>query len=123
MRYCIGALVGVMGASAALADTTRFDGTYAVVPEARLACDLSRGTADIATIRIENGQYFGVVATCRLANPTTIRGMDAMLFDLQCTGEGAEWGDRILLMKKDDGSLLRVVNGMSFVHPPCAVQD
>lgn len=100
------------------ADAGQFDGRYALDPAAR-ACVFGEGDVAGAGFRIENGRFFGVESECRLANPTNIRDMDAMLFDLQCTGEGMEWSDRIFLMKMDDGSLLRVVNGLAFTNPPC----
>lgn len=119
MRKCIWALAGVMGAGAALADTAQFDGTYAIDPAAR-DCLVGQGDVPGAAFRIEEGQFFGIESVCRLANPTNIRDMSAArLFDLQCRGEGAEWSDRILLMKLDDGSLLRVVNGLAFTNPLC----
>ncbi|MFN7002383.1 MAG: hypothetical protein ACK4NW_02995 [Roseinatronobacter sp.] len=109
----------VFAAGAAQADTTRYDGTYAIDPLAR-DCVVGQGDVPGAAFRIENGRFFGVESVCRLANPTNIRDMEAaMLFDLQCSGEGTEWSDRILLMKLDDGSLLRVVNGLAFTNPLC----
>lgn len=110
------ALAGMSGMAAA--DSRQFDGTYAIDPAARV-CVLGEGDVPGAAFRIENGRFFGVESECRLANPTNIRDMDAMLFDLQCTGEGTQWSDRIFLMKMDDGSLLRVVNGLAFTNPPC----
>ena len=118
MRYCFLALAVLTGAGAAMADTARFDGTYAIDPTAR-ECVVGQGDVPGAAFRIENGQFFGVDSVCRLANPTNIRDMDAMLFDLQCSGEGTQWSDRIMLMKLDDGSLLRVVNGLAFTNPLC----
>lgn len=114
--YWVLAIAGL--ASMAAADSRQFDGTYAIDPAAR-ACVLGEGDVPGAAFRIENGRFFGVESECRLANPTNIRDMDAMLFDLQCTGEGTQWSDRIFLMKMDDGSLLRVVNGLAFTNPPC----
>lgn len=119
MRQFIWVLAGIMAAGAALGNTARFNGTYAIDPGAR-ECVVGQGDVPGAAFRIENGQFFGVESVCRLANPTNIRDMDAaMLFDLQCSGEGTQWSDRILLMKLDDGSLLRVVNGLAFTNPLC----
>mgnify|MGYP000881520213 FL=1 len=39
-------------------------------------------------------------STCRLSNPTAIRGMtDAVLYDAACSGEGQTWSNRILLAR------------------------
>ena len=119
MRTGVLAIAGLVCAGSALADTSRFDGTYAIDPGVQ-GCVVGEGDVPGAAIRIEGGQFFGVESVCQLADPTNIRGMDAMLFDLQCAGEGTEWSERILLMKMDDGSLLRVVNGLAFANPPCA---
>ena len=118
MKTGLLAIAGLLLAGTALADTSRFDGTYAIDPAAQ-GCVVGEGDVPGAAIRIEGGQFCGVESVCQLANPTNIRDMDATLFDLQCEGEGTEWSERIMLMKMDDGSLLRVVNGLAFANPPC----
>ena len=119
MKTGLLAIAGLVWAGSVLADASRFDGTYAIDPAVQ-GCVVGEGDVPGAAIRIEDGQFFGVESVCQLANPTNIRDMDATLFDLQCEGEGMQWSERILLMKMDDGSLLRVVNGLAFANPPCA---
>lgn len=106
-------------AGSAFANTSQFDGDYALGP-LELGCVVGEGDVANAAFRIRDGQFFGIESFCRLANPTNIRDMPrAKLFDMQCSGEGMEWTDRVMLMKLDDGSLLRVFNGMAFADPPC----
>ncbi len=118
MKIAWVALAGMMAAGSVGADTSAFDGRYKVYPD-RPGCVVGEGDVENAAFEISNGRYIGLETECRLINPTNIRDMRAMLFDLQCMTEGTEWSDRILLMRKDDGSLLRVVDGMSFTNPPC----
>ena len=107
-----------LGTGAALADATQFEGRFALDPASGL-CIEGEGDVAGAAFRIEDGVFYGPVSECRMLNPTNIRDMRAVLFDFDCTGEGARWQDRVLLMLLDDGSLLRVVDGLAFADPPC----
>lgn len=107
-----------LGIGAALADSARFDGTYALDP-ASSGCVVGQGDVPGAAYRIEGGIFTGAAATCEMRNPTNIRDMEAVLFDFHCQGEGTSWRDRVMLMRMDDGSLLRVVDGLAFTDPPC----
>lgn len=121
MRYAAGLFGAMMAAGVAapaVADMTRFDGTYRLFNDGA-PCVVGEGDVAGAAFRIEKGRLFGIESTCTLANPTNIRDMDAMLFDLQCVGEGLNWSDRIFLMKMDDGSLLYVVDKSAFTYAPC----
>ncbi|AHM05212.1 hypothetical protein roselon_02925 [Roseibacterium elongatum DSM 19469] len=41
----------------------------------------------------------GLENACTLTDPVEVRGMDAMLFDTQCNGEGVAYdGGRVMLM-------------------------
>jgi len=111
-------LAGGVLTGGAWADPSQFDGTYRINPDHQ-GCVVGEGDVIGAAFRIADGQLTSIESTCTLANPTNIRDMDAMLFDLECSGEGMEWSDRVFLMKKDDGSLLQVVDGMDFTYPPC----
>lgn len=118
MRLACYALAGLVAAGSAWADTSGFDGRYKLNPGVP-GCVVGEGDVINAAFEISNGRFVSIETECRLTNPTNIRDMSAMLFDLTCSSEGTEWSDRIFLMKKDDGSLLRVVDGMAFTNPPC----
>ncbi len=120
--WSMGVLVTVVsmgaGTGAALSESARFDGTYSLDPGSS-GCVVGQGDVPGAAFRIEGGVFTGVAATCEMRNPTNIRDMDAVLFDFHCEGEGTSWRDRVMLMRMDDGSLLRVVDGLAFTDPPC----
>jgi len=48
-------------------------------------------------------QYRGIESLCILNKPTPVRGMDATLFDADCTAEGDSYSYRIMVMKTDVG--------------------
>ena len=118
MKLISASLIGGLMAGAVWADTSRFDGRYKLNPDVP-GCVVGEGDVANAAFEIRNGRFISIETECRLTNPTNIRDMGAMLYDLTCSSEGEEWSDRILLMMKDDGSLLRVVDGMAFTNPPC----
>ncbi len=103
----------------AAADANRFDGTYRIIADHE-GCIVGEGDVTGAAFRISDGRYESIETLCTLANPTNIRDMDAMLFDMQCTSEGMEWSDRIFMMLMEDGSLVRVINGFALTNPPCS---
>ncbi|TVP72018.1 MAG: hypothetical protein EA339_08400 [Rhodobacteraceae bacterium] len=118
MKRLSASVIGVLMAGGVWADTSPFDGRYKLNPDVP-GCVVGEGDVANAAFEIRNGRFISIETECRLANPTNIRDMGAMLYDLTCSSEGEEWSDRILLMMKDDGSLLRVVDGMAFTNPPC----
>ncbi len=57
---------------------------------------------------------------CTLTNPEPVRGMTgAVLYDAQCTGEGTDWTDRMLLMPTDSGEMIRVESGFALSYKSC----
>ncbi|MGP1355459.1 hypothetical protein [Roseicyclus sp.] len=70
-----------------------------------------QGTWDCATLGMDGGAVGivgqtlqGVENACDLTNPFPIPGMDAMAFDLSCTGEGMTFdGGRVILVPLVDG--------------------
>jgi hypothetical protein len=53
---------------------------------------------------IRDGQLVGLESSCTLTDPVTVDGMDAVLFDTACMGEGTEYdGGRVMLMATRDG--------------------
>lgn len=78
----------------------RLEGAYLPpAPEAaRFSCDGQWGLIG-GRLGIRDGQLIGLENACTLTDPVEVRGMDAMLFDTQCAGEGVEYdGGRVMLM-------------------------
>ena len=47
---------------------------------------------------IRDGVFYGVESACTLTRPTPVNGMNAVLFDAECTGEGETYGFRVMFM-------------------------
>ncbi len=75
--------------------------------------------SDGGAIRIGKGTFEGVENHCTMSEPVAVRGLDATLYDLNCSGEGKTWRNRIMLMRQDDGTLLIVSEGVSHVWNRC----
>lgn len=57
---------------------------------------------------------------CRMTNPVNVRDMDgAVLFDLECDGEGMTWQERAFLQPSLDGGLIYATRGMAWMLPRC----
>ena len=52
---------------------------------------------------IRDSIYTGVENQCRLTNPVQVTGMDAVLYDAECAGEGETYSYRLMLMRLPDG--------------------
>ena len=52
-------------------------------------------------------------------NPLDLRDMDATLYDMICTGEGAAWQERAMLMRAASGGLILVWDGYAFEYEAC----
>jgi hypothetical protein len=75
---------------------------------------------DGGAVGIQGQSLVGVENSCRLENPFAIPGLDAMAFDLACTGEGLPHdGGRVLLVPLDDGGLGLVRDGSVVVWARC----
>ena len=62
----------------------QFDGKYRLNKH----WDCKSVGMDGGAMEIRGGKLHGVESLCLITNPTKIRGMDAVLYDLQCSGEG-----------------------------------
>ncbi|OUS33498.1 hypothetical protein A9Q94_19105 [Rhodobacterales bacterium 56_14_T64] len=84
-----------------------FDGLYA--PESGYA-DWSCNPEEIGmgggAVAVRDGYLYGVESECELVNPTNVRGMNAVLYDAICTGEGEEYSYRVMMMRQDTGIYL-----------------
>ena len=75
--------------------------------------------ADGGAVGIQGQTLVGVGNTCTLQNPFAIPGLDAMAFDLACTGEGMTYdGGRVVLVPLD-GRLGIVRDGSVVIWDRC----
>ena len=88
---------------ATTANATPFDGLYR--PDATWAegWDCVSVGSDGGALSIENNTFNGVENTCTLSNPTPVRGMDAILYDAECSGEGMTNKERMMIMRTYSG--------------------
>jgi hypothetical protein len=119
MDRIIFALAGAFASSAALGDTLQFDGSYAFGAPAD-GCIVGKGDVQGAAFQIQDGLFIGLESSCRLTNRTAIRDMpSAALFDLECSGEGEVWTERLFLLKQPDGALLWASDRGAAIHQTC----
>ncbi|KCV82216.1 hypothetical protein ATO10_07497 [Actibacterium atlanticum] len=109
----------IIGAAAILlteqASAGAFDGTYRQGPET----DCTLLGQDGGALRIQDNLFEGVENTCQMENPVDVRDMDAVLFDMKCSGEGEPWQARALFMRAADAGLIMVWNGYAFKYDLC----
>ena len=55
--------------------------------------------SDGGALSVRDGVLYGVESACSLTNPTRVNGMNAMLFDAECSGEGETYSYRVMLMQ------------------------
>lgn len=99
----IAQLIGAaLMATAGAAGATPFDGLYQPAGSA-WSCHLEDLYMDGGAVGVMNGQLHGVESVCDLTNPTPVRDMNAVLYDLQCMGEGEPYTRRVMLMRHQTG--------------------
>ena len=103
----------------ALAQTIDFSGVYH--QGAASACK-SIGT-DGGAIQIDGTKFRGVESECRMTRPVNVVNMDAMLFDMECSGEGETWEARAMYMNAASGGLIMVWDGFAFEYARCEAED
>ncbi len=94
-----------------------FDGLYKQGPDA----DCTLIGVDGGALKIEDNVFFGVESICRMERPVDVVGMDAYLFDMDCSAEGTNWSARALFMHAADDGLIMVWNGYAFKYDRCPV--
>lgn len=77
-----------------------FDGIYR---PAGSSWDCVSIGSDGGALAVRDGIFYGLESACELTNPTRVNGMDAVLYDAQCNGEGESYGYRLMLMRLGDG--------------------
>ncbi|WP_333713517.1 hypothetical protein [Yoonia sp.] len=93
-----------------------FDGVYR--QSANAECALVG--VDGGSIKIENEIFYGVEVECRMINPVEIEGMNAVLYDMACIGEGSAWEERAIMMEDAQTSgILMIWDGYAFRYARC----
>lgn len=109
MRLCL-AIVATFAAAPALAQVSPFDGEYGY-PDID-GC-VVEGYTTCPAVRVEGGRFFGEESACDLVPVAPVPGMNAAVYDMNCSGEGDTWQVRalfhrdlygILTMTTQDGS-------------------
>ena len=89
--------------------------------EGSFAMDCAAGALSEDRVEVMGTVIFFHESRCKLTNPVPVRGMtDAVLYDVECSGEGEVWIRRILLMPSFDGGLIRVEDGLALTYLRCA---
>lgn len=104
-------------ASAGLAGN--FDGIY----RQSAGADCTQVGRDGGALKIESNVFYGVESQCMMARPVNVRDMNAVLFDMECSGESTNWVERAMFMTAADGGLIMVWNGYAFKYDRCSEAD
>lgn len=109
-------LVAVLATGAA--NATPYDGLYR--PDAAWADYWNCKTIglDGGAMSIAGNIYTAVENQCTLTNPTAIRGMDATLYDAECSAEGDDYVYRMMILKTDAGVTI-ISNGYAAAWKRC----
>jgi len=114
-RLLINMTVGFVVLPVALA-ASPYDGVYKQTANAECALVGVEG----GSLKIENDIFYGVEVSCRMTNPVDIAGMDATLYEMQCTGADETWTERAMLMPDADGTGLYMIwKGYAFRYGRC----
>jgi len=110
-----GAVLALLAGPAMALDV---DGVYQLTDGA----DCTRIGEDGGSLRVNGRTFYGVGSQCEMVNEVPIRNMNASLFDMMCSGGGADWVERAMVMRGADGQLILVWNGYAFAYPRCAYE-
>ena len=86
-----GALVAIAGPALA------FDGLYRPDFEWAETWDCNTVGMDGGAVAVRGSEFIGVENFCELTDPVNVRGMDAVLYDAICEGEGETYTLRMML--------------------------
>lgn len=100
----------------ALPFASPYDGVYKQTANAECALVGVEG----GSLKIENDIFYGVEVSCRMTSPVEVEGMEATLYEMQCTGEDETWTERAMLMPDaDDTGLYMIWKGYAFRYDRC----
>jgi len=89
-----------------MVNATPFDGLYKSI-HGTWTCDPLDIGLDGGSLGIRGNILNGLESECELKNPTNVRGMDAILYDAECTAEGEPYpSSRVMIMQHDEGIYL-----------------
>ena len=74
---------------------------------------------DGGAVAIQGDRMIGVENACRLTNPVAVRGMNATLYDAECSGEGESYSERIMLMLSGEGNVVVIRDGWASEWARC----
>ena len=80
-----------------------FDGIYRPDQPWAAGWDCESIGQDGGALAVQGDIFTGVENQCRLTNPVQVTGMDAVLYDAECAGEGETYSYRLMLMRLPDG--------------------
>ncbi|AZL59777.1 hypothetical protein EI545_13595 [Tabrizicola piscis] len=80
-----------------------FDGIYRPDYAWAEGWDCQSVGQDGGALAVQGDVFTGVENQCSLTNPVPVTGMDAILYDAQCAGEGESYSYRIMLMRLPEG--------------------
>jgi hypothetical protein len=99
-----------------MAGATPYDGTYRQAANAE--CGLVG--VDGASIKIDDGIFYGVGMQCLMARPVNVVDMDATLYTMECSGGGDVRSERAMVMDgPGDQSIFVIWNGYVFRYSRC----
>ncbi|SFR59707.1 hypothetical protein SAMN04488005_3140 [Yoonia tamlensis] len=114
MTYFPKIVLALLAPNLAFADP--FDGIYKQT--AHSECALV-GT-DGGSLEIREDIFYGVEMQCRMINPVDIEDMDAMIYQMECSGEGQTWSERAILMNDAEApGIIMIWNGYAFRYARC----
>jgi len=99
-----------IGAAAAAAG--QFDGLY-YPTGMQWSCNPIDVGMDGGALQIEGDALIGVENYCELSQPTSVRGMEAVLYDADCAGEGYEYSYRVMLLRQPSGVYVITEDGVA----------
>jgi hypothetical protein len=80
-----------------------FDGIYRPDQPWAENWDCASVGLDGGALAIEGDTFKGVENQCKLTNPMPVTGMDAILYDAECSGEGETVSYRMMVMRLPEG--------------------
>ena len=90
------------------ANAASLDGMYTngTDPDSSLSCNPDYLSEHGGTLAIKDGFLYGLESACELTKPTNVRGMDAVLYEAVCSGEGEQYSYRVMIMPHETGVYL-----------------
>jgi hypothetical protein len=108
-------LAVLCGLAAMPAAAQSFDGLYRPLGS---DWDCQSVGSDGGAMAVQDGVFYGVENACKLTNPTRVNGMNAMLYDAECNGEGMTDFYRMMLMQLP-GGIAVITDGSANEYERC----